>query len=341
MSEQTPTGKGATPPAITVSEAAKAFELMMAPPPEDKPDGDEVQPGAEAQAEAGEQPDVEAGEEATGSEDEESGEEAAESEEQSEGDEDQEEKPSAEPKFTVRVDGKDEEVSQSELIAGYSRTSDYTRKTQALSNERKAFVADQETVRAERAEYATLLPKLRAALAGTEQEPNWSELREKDPQAYLMQRDAWDQRQRTISAIAEQERKTAERSAKDHEAQVEQIRIEQHNLLMKALPSWRDRKVAEAETGRIVETLQSAGYSGAELEIFDHRAILIARKAALYDEMQAKREKVAPKLKQAPVIKPGAAQRKPTNQQRVAADMNRLKKSGRVDDAASVFKHFL
>ena len=40
-------------------------------------------------------------------------------------------------KYTIKVDGEDVEVTLEELLAGYSRTSDYTRKTQALAADRQ------------------------------------------------------------------------------------------------------------------------------------------------------------------------------------------------------------
>src|SRR5687768_8704663 len=39
--------------------------------------------------------------------------------------------------FKVKVDGQEVEVTQEELLAGYSRQEDYTRKTQALARERQ------------------------------------------------------------------------------------------------------------------------------------------------------------------------------------------------------------
>lgn len=41
--------------------------------------------------------------------------------------------------FTVKVDGQDIEVSRDELLNGYSRHQDYTRKTQALAADREKF----------------------------------------------------------------------------------------------------------------------------------------------------------------------------------------------------------
>jgi hypothetical protein len=142
-----------------------------------------------------------------------------------------------------------------------------------------------------------------------------------------------------VAQISHQERQAAQRAEQDRKAQIERIAVEQHNLLMKALPAWRDQKVADAEGEMIVDALRSVGFSGKELEIFDHRAILMARMAALYMKSQAKGKEVAPKLKSAPVVKPGAAPRTPKPGDRAKQDLARLGKTGSVRDAATVFGH--
>src|SRR5690606_29798652 len=43
--------------------------------------------------------------------------------------------------FTVKVDGEEIEVTLEEALAGYQRQADYTRKTQALSQERERYAA--------------------------------------------------------------------------------------------------------------------------------------------------------------------------------------------------------
>ena len=58
--------------------------------------------------------------------------------------------------FTVKVDGKEVEVTLDELQKGYSRTQDYTRKTQQIAEIRKQVEVETEAVRAERAEYAQM-----------------------------------------------------------------------------------------------------------------------------------------------------------------------------------------
>ena len=63
--------------------------------------------------------------------------------------EEQQEKPDEEPKYRVKVDGQEVEVTQEELLRGYMRQSDYTRKTQQLANQRQQieqFYAQQRQV---------------------------------------------------------------------------------------------------------------------------------------------------------------------------------------------------
>jgi len=45
----------------------------------------------------------------------------------------------AEPMFTVKVNGEEKQVPQSELVAGYQRQADYSRKTQELADERRRY----------------------------------------------------------------------------------------------------------------------------------------------------------------------------------------------------------
>lgn len=53
----------------------------------------------------------------------------------------QTEQTTAEPTFEVTIDGEKKQVTQSELINGYQRQADYTRKTQALADERRQVEA--------------------------------------------------------------------------------------------------------------------------------------------------------------------------------------------------------
>src|SRR6185312_3409026 len=69
-------------------------------------------------------------------------------------DAEQEEEPEEEPSYTVKIDGKDATVPLKELLSGYQRTADYTRKTQELAEQRKSAASELESAKAERAHYA-------------------------------------------------------------------------------------------------------------------------------------------------------------------------------------------
>ena len=80
----------------------------------------------------------------------------------------------------VEVNG--EEKTVEELKSGYLRQQDYTRKTQALSEEKKAFSEVEAAVLQERAQYAEALPMLAQQIQqSVEQEPDWDTLYDTDP----------------------------------------------------------------------------------------------------------------------------------------------------------------
>jgi len=54
----------------------------------------------------------------------------------------QEEQVEETPRYRVKVDNEELEVDLDELIKGYSRTSDYTKKTQSLAEQRKQVEAE-------------------------------------------------------------------------------------------------------------------------------------------------------------------------------------------------------
>lgn len=330
-----PDGTGTAQSTGTIQEAASAFAALMTPPKDKQPD-DEAKAGEEAaaaEAADDETPDPEVEDKAA---------EAAEDE--TEGETEGQESPDDEQEpvklYTVRVDGKEEQVPESELIAGYSRTSDYTRKTQQVAEQRKALDAETVAARQERAEYATLLPKLRAALeTGMGPEPNWAELRQKDPVAAALQWQEREERKQKLAGLTREEQRIAEAEKAEHEEQAEQVMIEQRNKLIEKLPAWRDEKVAGKDAAAIQATLRSVGYAESEMEIYDHRAMLIAWKAAKYDEAVARQKGIKPKVAKVPVVAPGGGVRQSVSV--VDQASSRFKKSGSVRDAAGLFEALL
>ena len=91
--------------------------------------------------------------------------------------------------FTVKVDGKEIDVTLDELQKGYSRTQDYTRKTQQIAETRKAVEAEAAAIRAEREQYAQLLGALQQQLETAGEQPiDWERLYAEDPIEWVRQR---------------------------------------------------------------------------------------------------------------------------------------------------------
>ena len=123
-----------TAEAGSIEEAGEAFLRMINPPPEDTEESEETQASEEVsedEPEPSENRVVDESQEET--EDEAEEEETEESHEEEESEDESE----TETVYTVRVDGKDVEVTEDELLKGYSRQADYTKKTQELAEYRK------------------------------------------------------------------------------------------------------------------------------------------------------------------------------------------------------------
>jgi hypothetical protein len=262
--------------------------------------------------------------------------------EQSELDEDTEEQEQPQV-FSVKVDGKEVEVTLDELQKGYSRTQDYTRKTQQIAEVRKQTEAELQAVRAEREQYAQLLSALEAQVQQVAQ-PNidWDTLYREDPIEWVRQREVMRDNQEKAAAIQSEQQRLSQLSQQE-QAQLMQQRLEhEKEALLAAIPDWKDAKKAQAEKALLVEFGQKIGFTPDELKnVVDHRAVLMLRKAALYDQMMSKRGNIKPVVNNGPrPAKPGAAGRVSNTTESVRAQQ-RVAKTGRVDDAANAIFQLL
>lgn len=266
-------------------------------------------------------------------------EEESESEETEESEE-QEEQPVV---YHVKVDGEEIEVTLDELQKGYSRTQDYTRKTQALAEQRKEAEAELSQVRQERAYYAQMLQAMEQQLAQAEAAPDWDKLYQENPNEWVRQRELWrDKQEKTQAVKAEQERLAAIEKQNMDRAKQEYVAKEAEKLL-DAIPEWKDSKRASEERTKLLDAARKAGYSESEInEIMDHRAVVVLRKAALYDELMGKKSTIKPVPSKGPkTSKPGSAGSQPSKQSEAKQAQSRLAKTGSMKDAAAAFDFFI
>lgn len=278
------------------------------------------------------------------------------SDEETEEGEDSEEQFEEEPRLPttlkVKVNGEEVEVTLDELQRGYSRQSDYSRKTQQLAEERKAFLSEADAIRQERAQYSTLLTALQQQLQSQqqlEQQPDWDRLYDEDPiQATKLERQ-WrkvqEDRQAKFSAIQAEQQRVNQALEQQTAEQMKALLVQQAQRIPEIIPEWKDEKVAAEGKKQLRGWLADQGLNEVEINSLsraEHVAIL--RKAMLYDLGQRKAQAaVKPQPMATRPVRPGSAAVAPSSKGVTDASRakQRLAKSGTVTDAAAVFAAIL
>jgi hypothetical protein len=235
-----------------------------------------------------------------------------------------------EPEYEVETKGGKRKVKLSELLESPMFKADYTQKTMAVAEERKA-------VEAEKAAISTLKEQLSEALqqwaVPVEQEPNWTELAQKlDPRQYNAARAQWDERK----AIAERARNAFQTMQK---AQRDKLIAEEQSRLLDAVPEWRDPAAFEAAAREMVDIGRTYGFEPDELAgATDHRVFLVLRDAAAYRKLKSAKPEVTKKVAQTAVtLSPGA---KPTRAEASSdarqKQLAQFKKTGSIEDAVAL-----
>jgi hypothetical protein len=257
-------------------------------------------------------------------------------------DDSQEADPSDERKYEVVVDGETQEVGLADLIKAYQIDASLTQRQQAFSNERKAFEPQRQQVLAERQAYTHLLGQVAGFLA--EQAPSEEAINQ------LMLQDpveGWRAKQVRDQIMAKAQEFFAGYQDMTRGAQAMQQRARAENMqaavaqLPVLIPEWRNQELAARERTAIGQVMvEKWGFTVEELnEIDDPRAMVIARKAWLYDRMIAQKGKAfrTGKIQNTPrPLPPGSKQpARPTNERRTQAIADRARKSGTIEDAAA------
>ena len=322
MSTDTPSGESGDT-ALTIDGAAQAFAELIEPSakaePEQKVDT-EIDPPKKKESEAEE---VEAEPNAA--------------------------EEGADAPITIDVDGKQVTLTKAELAEHYKnglRQADYTRKTMEAADTRKAADAELHKAQQERATYAQNLTKMAAQLEGALQQQSnidWDALLNADPVEYLKQQHLMQQRQAALNQNQQEQNKVAQAFQTEQANQHRSYLSTQQDELLAKLPEWKDDAKATAERTALKAYLKEQGYDDAAINaVSDHKAVIMSRKAMLYDQMMTKAQAAAKKVSNLPqkVERPGVAtERNPLDGRNAA--MQRHAKSGSIESAAAVFANLL
>lgn len=241
---------------------------------------------------------------------------------------------SEEPLVELEIDGKTYQVPE-ELQKGYLRQSDYSRKMNEVSAKEKVFTerieqADRLVEGAEK--YAESLSTVKALEAQLKQMDglDLDEIERADPQQAAQLAVRQLRLEKALKAAVEEAKSISKQVSDERSKTFETARGEMFKALEKDIKGWSDDLGA-----KLTQYATTKGVQFKTLQTLTDPAIVVALdKARRFDELQASKETIKAKAKDAPrVVKPGAP-RKPDAK---ADAMARLRKDNSIDAAAAAF----
>lgn len=250
------------------------------------------------------------GEEVEGEE----GEEAApdSEDEPDEGESDDEDEQEEEATVTIKVNGKDVTLKQSEVVEMAQKGADYTQKTMALAEERKAVDAEREQAKTYREQKQHALNEtvnqLQAFAGFMEAQlgepPSIDLLHTHGSDVYLAQKEQYEHRRAKLGQAYQAIQQVQQEAQRERQAWIAERAEATEKALRDTLPGWNDETLNQlAEyAGKHGITPQAAG------EVFVEKGLWeLLHKAKAYDALQEQRAKLKPKSELPKVQKPSAS----------------------------------
>jgi hypothetical protein len=323
----------------SVTEAQEAI-LSLLTPEEEKPEEEKVEPTEVEES----QP-----EEEDESFEEEEEEEASEEEDESESADEEDE----EELYAVTVDGEEVGVNLDELMRGYSRQSDYTKKTQQIAEDRREIESLQEKynseiaqIQAERNQYVEMLGNIVQQSSGELEKftgIDWQTLKDNDPIEYVTKREEYREAQEKIQSFRNQQAQVHQAQQSEMRKARESLIKEEQGKLASVMPEMANEETRPVRVKELQTYALGQGFTQEELDgLIDHRSVIVLDKARKYDEMQKANPK-AKKLKNKPkVVRSGSGTTKRDSlKSKRSEQMKRLRGTGHINDASALLEDFI
>ena len=245
--------------------------------------------------------------------------------------------------YRVKAGGEERDVTLKELVSGYQKGDDYTKKSQTLAEARKKVEAHAHEVQQAmqvKEEYAQRLAQVEQFLMSDNEPVNLDELKENDPIQYAIKVAEQTETNKKINLLRQERAKVQQQQQAYQSQQQHAVVQNEAKMLSEKVKEFSDPKKAEQIKNDIRSFGKSVGFSDSELsQVYDHRHVLILQKAMEYDKLQQSKAGVNKKMSNAPrMAKKG---KRVVNADVYAKQKKRLRSSGSLDDATSVFKNFI
>lgn len=234
----------------------------------------------------------------------------------------------------IEIDG--EKLPLEEVKLGYLRQADYTRKTQAVAEQRKA-------AEDERQYFASSLNSILTAVGADIQRfenVDWERAAAENPDQYRQAKAAYEQSMQLFNGVRQQTEDFVQRTKQAQEQALKAQAKESVAILKTAIPGWNNELYAQI--GEYAQ--KELGFGADEFNnIADHRAIQSIWKAMQYD--RGRKVTTEKKLKVAPTKtlsdKKASEAKIVHNRKSTQKARERLRETGRVDDAVALLANRL
>lgn len=248
-------------------------------------------------------------------------------------------------RYRVKAAGEEIEVTLDELINGYQHQRDYTKKTQALAEQRKALEAEASKVEESkklRDAYAQRLQAVEQFLSQQTKQEDLAYLKETDPIGYAVKVAENTEREKELAILRHEQARIAQQQQAEREEGLKSHISREAEKLNSLIPELAT-KDGDNIRKQIREYAKSTGWTDAELaNVYDHRAVLALYKAMKYEQLQSSKADVTKRVQSAPkMLKAGATPPPTADAELRKQAIDRVRKSGRVADAARAFEQFL
>lgn len=243
--------------------------------------------------------------------------------------------------YTVEVDGQQVEVTLDELMRGYSREADYTRKTQAVADRERELEAERQRYQDQLTQRIQRLDGIIEA-NGDDPKPKARDF-DGDPDAYFEALSSWEERQEQIEAAKSARDELRQEQDAEREAHFrEWAAAEQRKLA--AMPEFSTPEKADQTFKGLRSFLAEHGFKEEEVQnVIDSRAVTVALMAKKYHDLQKTKPETTKKVAKAPKrARPGMSpERVDANEELVKRQFEQLRRTGNRRDAAPLLKQFL
>ena len=261
-----------------------------------------------------------------------------------------EEPPEEETRIKLKRGDEEVELGLTEVKELAQKGYDYTKKTQALADDRKqlemaahAIKAQEQNIQQQAQLQQAFIQEIARITSYDEQIAqyegvNWSALSDSDPvqaqKLYIQYQQLQNTRAKTAQTLQQKQEQLRQNQHIQQQMHLETARSE----LLKTFPDWNAEKAAELkEAGR------SYGFTADELAgVTDPRTVKILADAAAWRKLQASKQVTEKKVINKPaVVKPGTKDTKTANRARNVDQMRELRKTGNNDLAAKLIERML